>query len=284
MRLTILLACVWLAGISVAAEKKKITIGWTAWADAEVVTHLAKRVLEDELNYDVKLTMTDIGIQYQGIVNGDLDAMLMAWLPTTHKNYFTKFATDVVNLGPLYLGARLGWIVPDYIPASELDSITDLKKDAVRTKLRSKIYGIDPGSGLMQASEKAMDHYELARYTLISSSGAARTAALARAIRRKKWIVATGWSPHWLFSQYKLRYLKDPDGILGGSERVHALTRKGLEADHPEAVAFLTRMYIPLPDLEKAMLQASQQSVEQAVEAYIKGHPKQIQYWAHGRF
>lgn len=65
------------------AADKKINIGWTAWSDAEAVTKLAKKVLEDRMGYKVEMTMADIGIQYQGIATGKLDAMLMSWQPLT---------------------------------------------------------------------------------------------------------------------------------------------------------------------------------------------------------
>lgn len=269
-------------------EKSKlppIRIGWTAWSDAEIVTNLAKRLLEQRMGYRVKLTMADIGIQYQGVASGDLDIMLMSWLPVTHQNYWKKVADKVVNLGPLYTRARLGWVVPDYVPKSELDSIPDLTKPDVRRRIDSKIQGIDPGSGLMQNSEKALKAYNLGGVTLVSASGAAMTAALGRAIRRKKWIVVTGWSPHWMFAKWKLRYLKDPKHALGGRERIHALARKGFYQDYPpDVTGFFVRMFLPLDQLEAAMLEASKTSVDKAVDDYIKAHPKRVHYWTTGRF
>src|SRR3954453_18337145 len=111
---------------SAHAADKKINIGWTAWSDAEAVTKLAKKVLEDRMGYKVELTMADIGIQYQGIATGKLDAMLMSWQPLTHKPYLDKVRQDVVDLGPMYTRARLGWVVPDYVPVDQVKSIEDL--------------------------------------------------------------------------------------------------------------------------------------------------------------
>ncbi|MBS3780805.1 MAG: glycine betaine ABC transporter substrate-binding protein, partial [Desulfovermiculus sp.] len=208
---------------------KPIKIGWTAWSTAEANTKLIKEILENKMGYDVDLIMSDIGIQYQGLSTGDIDLMLMAWLPTTHQNYWKKFAGKLVDLGPIYTQARLGWAVPDYIPQDEINSISDLTDPDVADKLNKKITGIDPGAGLMQASEKAMEQYGLedAGYQLLSSSGAGMTAALSRAIKRDDWIVVTGWSPHWKFAKWDLRYLEDPKGLLGGKERIHCLARKG---------------------------------------------------------
>ena len=266
-----------------AADKPPLRIGWTAWSDAEAVTRLAARILESRLDQPVELVLLDIGIQYQGLANGDIDAMLMAWLPLTHKPYMDKVGDQVVNLGPLYTRARLGWVVPDYIPKDKLNSIEDLGDRKVMRKLGNQIHGIDPGAGLMQASEKAIEDYGLDRYRLISSSGAGMTAALTRAIKRQKWIVVTGWSPHWMFARWKLRYLEDPQGSLGGRERIHALVRKGFYQDFPVQVTeFLSRMFIPMEELEQLMAEATESTYENAVNRYIEQHPDRVNYWVTG--
>ncbi|HKJ71015.1 MAG TPA: glycine betaine ABC transporter substrate-binding protein [Gammaproteobacteria bacterium] len=264
-------------------ETGTIRIGWTAWSSAEAVLNIAQRVLEDRMGYDVQPVMTNIGVQYQGLARGNIDAMLMAWLPTTHKPYWDKFAGKVVNLGPVYLDARLGWAVPSYVPADKVASIEDLKRTEVRERLHRQIQGIDPGSGLMQVSEKALEAYGLEDYSLISASGAGMTAALERAARREQWIVVTAWSPHWMFARWDLRYLKDPKGVLGGKERVHVLVRKGFYRDYPtEVTGFLSRFYLPLADLEAVMLEATKTSYEEAAAEYVASHPRRVNYWVTG--
>lgn len=268
---------------ALAGPDKKVNIGWTAWSDAEAVTKLAKKLIEERLDTKVELTMADIGVQYQGLAAGKMDAMLMSWQPLTHKPYLDKVGKDIVDLGPLYTRARLGWVVPDYIPASELASLEDLKKPDVQKKLSDRIQGIDPGSGLMQASEKALKTYGLDKYQLVSASDAGMLAALDRAMKRNEWIVVTSWSPHWMFANWKLRYLDDPKGALGGLESVNALVRKGFYQDHPEVYEFLNRMVIPIGDLETMMHEAKQTSYEQAVDNYIKANKTRIDYWVTGK-
>jgi len=272
-------------GANTAAAEEPIEIGWTAWSDAEFVTKLAQTLLEERMDYEVKLTMADIGVQYQGIANGDLDVMLMSWLPVTHQSYWEKFAGKVVNLGPLYTDAKLGWAVPSYVPEDKVSSIEDLKDPEIAEKFDNKVQGIDPGAGLMQASEKAMEEYGFDNMELVSASGAAMTAAYGRAVRRDQWIVVTSWSPHWMHAKWDTRYLEDPKGSLGKKERIHALARKGFYQDYPtEVVNFLTRMYIPLDQLQNAMLDASENSYEEAVENYIDEHSKRVNYWVTGEF
>ena len=264
------------------AQADDIQIGWTAWSDAEFVTRLAERVIEDEMGYSVELIQTDIAPQYQGLASGDIDMMLMAWLPGTHADYMDRVGQDVVNLGPLYGNARLGWVVPDYIPEDELGSIEDLKKDSVRDRLDGRITGIDPGAGLTRLSEEAIETYGLDGYDLQISSGAGMTSALERAIRRDEWIVVTGWSPHWKFGAYDLRYLEDPEGALGSFERIHALAREGFAEDYHDVAMMISRMYIDLETLEDAMFFAQENSYDDAVERFINDHPQYVNYWVSG--
>jgi glycine betaine/proline transport system substrate-binding protein len=262
-----------------AQEKKTIRIGWTAWSDAEAVTNIAKQILEQRLDYKVELIMTDIGLQYQGVAKGNLDIMLMSWLPNTHKAYWDKLSTEVVDMGILYDNAKLGWAVPDYIPVSEVKSIEDLKKPGVREKFKSQIQGIDPGAGLMQASERALKTYELDDYKLQTGSDAGMIVALDRAMKRNEWIAVTTWTPHWMFSKYKIRYLEDPKMALGGAEAIHAVARKGFEKDFPKAAGFIKDFKISIADLEVIMSKAKDSSYDKEATAYIKANPDTVNKW-----
>lgn len=264
--------------LSVLAQAKPIRIGWTAWSDAEAVTNIAKLILEQRLAQKVELVMTDVALQYAGLERGQIDLMLMAWLPGTHQSYYEKVKGSVENLGALYTDAKLGWAVPADIPVATLKTIEDLKKPEVMEKLGGKIQGIDAGAGLMKLSEAAIKTYGL-DYKLLTASDAAMVSALDRAIQRKQWIVVTTWSPHWMFSQYKLRYLEDPKQALGGAESIHALARKGFSAEFPAAAAFIRNLKISLADLEGVMLKARDSNAAKEAAAYIASHGEQVNRW-----
>lgn len=264
--------------LSVLAQAKPIRIGWTAWSDAEAVTNIAKLILEQRLAQKVELVMTDVALQYAGLERGQIDLMLMAWLPGTHQSYYEKVKGSVENLGALYTDAKLGWAVPADIPVATLKTIEDLKKPEVMEKLGGKIQGIDAGAGLMKLSEAAIKTYGL-DYKLLTASDAAMVSVLDRAIQRKQWIVVTTWSPHWMFSQYKLRYLEDPKQALGGAESIHALARKGFSADFPAAAAFIRNLKISLADLEGVMLKARDSNAAKEAAAYIASHGEQVNRW-----
>lgn len=264
---------------TMAQDTKPVKIGWAAWSDAEFVTKLAAKLIKDELGQEVELVQSDVAPLYQGVSRGDLDAMMMAWLPVTHADYYGKVEDRVENLGSVYEGAKLGWVVPAYIPESEISSIEDLKKPEVQKKLAGTVQGIDPGAGLTRLSEKALKDYGLDGYKLQISSEAGMLTTVDRANRGEKWFVATSWSPHWTFGKYKLRYLEDPKKSLGEAENIDVLARKDFKTDNPKVAGFLSRMKLPIADLEAAMFNAQETSYDAAVEKYIQDHPDQIKAW-----
>lgn len=267
------------ARTTLAEDKAPVKIGWAAWSDAEFVTKLAAKLIKDELGHEVELVQTDVAPLYQGVGRGDLDVMMMAWLPQTHADYFAKVKDKVTTLGTVYDGAKLGWVVPAYVPEDAIASIEDLKKDDVKAKLKGRIEGIDPGAGLTRLSEQAVKDYGLDGYKLQISSEAGMLTTVDRAIRKEEWFVATSWSPHWMFGKYELRYIDDPKGALGKAEHVDVIASKDFDKDNPEVAAFLSRMKLPIGDLEAAMFDAQETSYETAVDAYIANHADQIKAW-----
>ncbi|WP_159992939.1 glycine betaine ABC transporter substrate-binding protein [Roseomonas sp. 18066] len=270
-----------LAAPRLARAAGTVKLGFAPWADAEFITRLAARLAEQKLDLKVELVQTDVAPLYQGLARGDVDAMLMCWLPKTHADYWQRVEGKAERLGVLYNGAKLGWVVPSYVPEAELASIADLAKDDVRGKLSGRIQGIEPGAGLTRLSRQTITDYGL-DYTLQESSEAAMLSMVERSIRRKQWIVATAWSPHWMFGKHALRYLADPRGALGGAEEVIALGRPGLKQQQPQLAAFLSKLNLPLAELEAAMLVAQEKDNDAAVEAYIQEHASRVNGWFAG--
>ena len=265
-------------GPAVAAEPIKIAV--TNWADVLSVANVAKYVLETSLKQPVQFVQADIGIQYQGVARGDLDIMVGGWLPVTHAMYYTKYKNDLDDVGVIYTGGKNGWAVPAYIPESQVSSISDLGKPDVKSKLNGTIQGIEPGGGLMQASEKAIKAYDLNGYNLQSSSEAGMLAGVQRAYQSKQWVVATVWSPHWLFQKWQMRYLKDPKGTLGGEEQIHAFASKQFATKFPRADVFFKHFKLTLADVEAIEYEGnSTNDYATAAKKFVEAHPEKLKAW-----
>ena len=266
------------AGQAIAAEPIKMAV--TNWADVLAVANVAKYALETQLKQPVQFVQADIGIQYQGVARGDLDIMVGGWLPVTHATYYARYKNDMDDVGVIYTGGKNGWAVPAYIPESQVSTISDLEKPDVKSKLNGTIQGIEPGGGLMQASEKAIKAYDLAGYNLQSSSEAGMLAGVQRAYQSKQWIVATVWSPHWLFQKWQMRYLKDPKGTLGGEEQVHAFASKQFATKFPRADVFFKHFKLTLADVEAIEFEGnSTNDYATAAKKFVDAHPEKLKAW-----
>lgn len=226
------------AGVAVSSaaqaeeEKGTVNLAYVEWSSEVASTNVIAAVLE-QAGYEVDLTSLSAAAMFQALSTGDADAIVAAWLPTTHADYMERLGDSIQDLGPNLDGTKLGLVVPEY---TDVDSIADLNDNA--DSFNGEIIGIDPGAGLMALSEEVVDTYDL-ELDLRSGSGATMTAALASAINNEEDVVVTGWTPHWMFARFDLKYLEDPENVYGGAEQIHTAVRQGLEDDMPEAYAIL---------------------------------------------
>ncbi|ASB91165.1 glycine/betaine ABC transporter [Bacillus sonorensis] len=150
-------------------------------------------------------------------------------------------------------------------------------------QVNHKIVGIDPGSGIMALTGQAMKDYKLDDWTLISASGAAMTATLKKKYDRKKPIIITGWTPHWMFSRYDLKYLDDPKKSYGTAEQIHTITRKGFGKEQPNANKLLSQFKWTEDDMAEVMIQVENGTdPKKAAASYVKKHRDQIAEWTKG--
>ncbi len=255
-------------------ETDDIKLGYVLWDSEIASTHVVAAVIEDELDHDVNLTAVDAGPMWTGMARGDFDAIVAAWLPGTHAAYLEQTQDDIRNLGPNLEGAKIGWVVPDYVPVNSIDELNDYVDE-----FGGNITGIDPGAGLMAASEEAIDAYEL-DYNLLSGSDAAMTAALERAIDRQEWIIVTGWTPHWKFAAYDLKYLDDPLMVFGDAEHIATIVTPDLEERHPDVFRFLDNFFWTSDEMGQVMIHI-EEGMEpiDAARQWISDNPERVQQW-----
>ncbi|MFW6298667.1 MAG: glycine betaine ABC transporter substrate-binding protein [Bacillota bacterium] len=115
-----------------------------------------------------------------------------------------------------------------------------------------EIVGIESGAGIMEATDTAIEEYDL-NMDLQTSSGPAMVSALGDAIENEEWVVVTGWTPHYKFAEYDLKFLEDPEGVYGEEEDLYTIGRSNLENDHPDLVTFLENFYMEEEELGDLM-------------------------------
>ncbi|WP_160117610.1 glycine betaine ABC transporter substrate-binding protein [Filibacter tadaridae] len=145
------------------------------------------------------------------------------------------------------------------------------------------IVGIDPGSGHMEATAKALEVYDLKDWNVIAGNGAAMTAALKRAYDKEEPIVITGWNPHWKFLKYDLKFLDDPELVYGDSEEIHSIGRIGLQKDLPEAYEIFQRFKWGTDDMSEIMVAIEDGTKpEKAAQNWVDANEDKIAEWTSG--
>lgn len=148
----------------------------------------------------------------------------------------------------------------------------------------TEIVGIDPGSGTMNIAAETVEAYNL-DLELLPSSEPAMLTELQGAIANEEPIVVTLWEPHWMFSEYDLKFLEDPQGTLGESENIHTMVRHGLEEDQPAAYQFLDNFFWEVDDMNEVMSkfgQSDEVEPREAAEEWIADNRDKVEVWTEG--
>ena len=249
-----------------------VTISHTQW-DTEVASTTVIAMVLEEAGYQVKTIPLDNAVMWQSIANGDSDFSVSPWLPVTQKSLYEKHQDHLEDLGPNMMGTKLGLVVPSYM---DVNSIEDLSHQTGKT-----ITGIEPGAGIMEAAENALkDYSNLSGWNLTKASTGAMTTTLEKAIANQEEIIVTGWSPHWMFSKYDLKYLDDPKGSFGATENIHTIARKGLQKDMPKLYKIINQFSWTSEDMESVLLDMNEgMSAEEAARKWIEANQETIEKW-----
>lgn len=251
-----------------------VSIGYVTWDCAIASTNVVAQVLEEE-GYDVNTIAVDAGPLFQALARGDVDFTTTGWLPHTHEHYWEEYGDQIDYVNENIPGAaRIGLVVPDYV---SIDSIEDMNDSS--GQFGGRIIGIDPGAGIMTRTEQAIDEYDL-DYNLVASSSAGMAAELRTAINKDAWVVVTGWSPHWKFGRWDLKFLDDPKGVYGEAEDIVTLARQGLKDDQPEVYDIISRFEWTTEDIAAVMTDIEGgMSEKDAAKAWVDANPDKVKTW-----
>ncbi|MEU1441407.1 ABC transporter permease/substrate binding protein [Streptomyces mirabilis] len=254
-------------------QGKKVTIGYIPWDEGVASTFLWKEILE-ERGFQVDTKQFDAGPLYTSLSQGDIDFETDSWLPTTHEQYWKKYGSKLDDLGSWFGPTSLELSVPSYMKG--VDSLADLKGKA--GTFGGKVTGIESSAGMMGLlKSKVLKDYGLDKeYKVVDSSTPAMLAELKRAYAKKEPIVVTLWSPHWAYSDYDLKKLKDPKGAWGKGDGVHTLSHKGFAQDNPVVGQWLKNFRMTekqLTGLEAEINKVGKGKQQDAVRAWLKRNP-----------
>ncbi|AKP67156.1 glycine betaine ABC transporter substrate-binding protein [Companilactobacillus ginsenosidimutans] len=158
-------------------------------------------------------------------------------------------------------------------------------KEKIGPQINYTVTGIDAGAGIMASTQNALKDYGLEKknWQLQTSSTAAMTSTLDKAIKDKRPIVITGWQPHWMFTKFPIKFLKDPKNVYGKEESIHTIVRQGLKSDMPEAYTILDRFHWNPTQMSAVMLKVNNgMDPQKAAKQWIKANPDRVNEWTKG--
>jgi len=262
---------------------------FSGWDENYVVYELLKAALVEQ-GYTVNATELEAGAAYQGVASSDADLLLDAWLPNTHgSSYVDMDAADGAQLGDSLedLGC---WFDQGFLtitvnndsPAQSLAELADYQDE-----YGGRIVGIEPGAGLTRTTrEQVIPTYGLEDWDFPTSSSSAMLAELVSATSAGENIVVTLWHPHWAYAAYDIRDLEDPEGTLGGAERLYALGRPGFHEDYPNVAQLLKNLHLTdeqLLEIEDLLVvQYNREENERAVQEWLDANPDFLDSWRAG--
>ncbi|WP_438272856.1 ABC transporter permease/substrate binding protein [Streptococcus huangxiaojuni] len=253
-------------------QKEKVTLAYVEWDSEVASTNVLAEVLKEE-GYAVEIVPLDNTVMWKSVAEGNVDASVSAWLPTTHGEQYAQYKDQLDDLGANLKGTSLSLAVPSYMNIKSISDLTD--------QASSEIVGIEPGAGIMSGTEKALETYSnLSSWKLTPSSTGAMVTSLEQAIKNQQEIVITAWTPHWIFAKYDLTMLEDPEGVYGGSEDIHTIAREGLKDDNAKAYQIIDRFSWDPEDMQSVMLDISDgTSPSEAAKNWIADNQDKVAEW-----
>ncbi|MBY7143043.1 glycine betaine ABC transporter substrate-binding protein [Virgibacillus sp. NKC19-3] len=269
-------------GVELGESDLELT--YVSWAGALVRTPLIQELLE-EIGYDVEATQVEGGAMWTSVAQDDASFMTASWLPVTHQEYQEQYDDDTEEIGVFVEKAPLSMTVPSYM--EDVNSIEDLKdNEELGEALDWTITGIDPGAGVMNSTENALEEYGLDNWELQSSSEAGMLSELQSKIQNEEPIIVTGWRPHSMFSEFDLKMLEDPKEVYGGEgDRIGAVAHTSFEEDSPAAYEFIQRFTEDYDEeMETELLVAVNDGAteEEAASQFIEDNPDLVEKWTEG--
>ncbi|MGW0734755.1 glycine betaine ABC transporter substrate-binding protein [Streptomyces sp. NPDC002851] len=261
------------------SDSKRVSVAVVdGWDENVATTYLWKELLE-ERDYKVDVQSLDIASTFTAVANGQVDLYTDAWLPLTHEAYWKRYKDKLEIVSTWYEPAESVLAVPKHM--KDVNTIEDLKKH--NQEFGNRIVGIEAGAGLMKLTRTSvMPEYGLNDFKLVEGSTAAMLSELESATKNKKPVAVTLWKPHWAFSKYPIKTLKDPKGAFGKPDKAQAVTSKEFAKNNPKLTKWLNNFKFDSDQLGSLLLMMKEKGKgkeQEAAKEWIAENKPLVDSW-----
>ena len=261
-----------------------VKLGDPGWSDIAVTNGITSFLLEG-LGYKAESQTLAVPIIYAGLQKGQVDVFLGNWMPAQQDNYDKFVASgEVAKLAQNLDGTEFTLAVPTYAYEAGVKTFADLDKFA--DKFDHKLYGIASGSPGNESIRKMIesDEFGLGDWKLVESSEQAMLVQVGRAVKRDKFVVFLGWTPHPMNVNYDITYLRGGEKYFGESGSVNTLARKGYAQQCPNVGKLLGNLKFS-QEMENSIMDrvlSKQASNAQAIKDWLQANPQVLDAWLDG--
>lgn len=194
----------------------------------QVIAAVVEEVLL-RLGHEVEVREGPHQEMYPLLAKGELHLFADSWLPGGHGTYWEQVSDRVIEVAPLFEGARFFWAVPGYVPADQVAQLSDLAVPEVVAQMATLvIQGTTAGAGLSMRSQQLVVDYALDKAGWSHRIGDIH--AIIRTVDKRiaagDWFVTPLWHPQYLNDVYDLRPLADPLGAFPPPDRASLLAHR----------------------------------------------------------
>ncbi len=265
------------------AENSPIVLGQVGLSFYAVVGGVVQELLE-RAGYEVELVEGPHAEIFPRLGAGEVDLLAAAWLPGAHATLYAPVEDATFQIAQIYEDARFFWVVPSYVPESEVASIADLRKPVVRARMLNRIVSLPEATGLTTGGRRVMAAYDLeaAGYELVAAPPAEWLGAFREAVENEEWIVFPLWQPQWVNAAFEVRALEEPLNAYGDPDTAYLLGHTSLpDKLAPETLQKLADLRIPVEAVTEMDRMVSQdgKAPREAARAWLDANPSLLEAW-----
>lgn len=279
------------------AKDEPIKLAMLEWTGAHISTHVAGQLLE-KIGYKVEYVTAGNFPQFSGLADGSLSASVEIWLNNVG-DIFPKVleAKQIVDVGPLDLETREGWIypkfmedvcpgLPDWTALEKPECVTALTTPETAPNARFLDYPADWGS---RAATILADNNM--PYTAVpSGSEGALVAELQAASAAKTPLIMMFWGPHYALAETDVGWVKMPPCKEQTNEHcitppdVVKITWSGFGGKWPAALEFLKAFRMDAGEQQKMMLRVDKggEDLDTVVKEWVDANEATWKPWVDG--
>src|SRR5699024_974621 len=86
----------------------------------------------------------------------------------------------------------------------------------------------------------------------------------------------------YMFAEWDIKYLEDPEGVFGEEQYFTTIARKNLKDEMPEAYTIIERFEWELTDVEEALVETQEKEVDEVAQDWVDNNQDTVAEWTEG--